>query len=202
METEVLKFNDDKITDSLKRGEVVSFPTETVYGLGVIYNQEKAFEKLVQTKRRKPDQPFTLMLGNKKEIKKYASFSDKTEKIIDKFMPGEITILLRPKENLYPWVTLSSKYIGIRVPNSKDVCELINKVGEPLLVTSANISGEPVCQTFEEVYDKFNEKVAIIVEGKTDSKLPSTIVVCDEELVLIREGGIPFSIIKEEWERS
>lgn len=201
MKTVVTKFKDEKLYTSIRENQVVAFPTETVYGLGVIYNSEEAFINLVNVKNRRPDKPFTLMLGNKEDIEKYADFSRKTKKIIDELMPGEITLLLKPKEGLFSWVTLGSKYIGVRVPASEEVCNMINKVNEPMLVSSANISNEPVCQIFEEVYDKFNDKVAIIVKGEVKSKVPSTIVICDEELILVREGGIPFDKIKEIWEK-
>ena len=200
MKTLITNFKDSKILDYIRDNQVIAFPTETVYGLGVIYNSEQAFMNLVSTKNRRPDKPFTLMLGNKDDISKYATFSQKTKKIIDKFFPGELTILVKPNKDLYPWVTLNSNYIGIRVPDSKDVCEMINTLGEPMLVSSCNISDEPVCENFNEVYRKFNEKIAIIVEGEVVSKTPSTIVICDKELTLVREGKIPFSKLKEIWE--
>lgn len=200
MKTLITKFNNSRIFDYIKDNQVIAFPTETVYGLGVIYNSSQAFQHLIDTKHRRPDKPFTLMLGNKDDIEKYAIFSEKTKKIIDKFFPGELTILVKPKNDLYSWVTLNSKYIGIRVPNSKDVCDMINTLGQPMLVSSCNISDEPVCENFEEVYNKFNDKIAIIIEGEVISKTPSTIVICDEELTLVREGKISFSELKKVWE--
>lgn len=200
MKTLVTKFNDNRIFDYIKDNQVIAFPTETVYGLGVIFNSEYAFQNLVDVKHRRPDKPFTLMLGNKNDISKYAIFSDKTKKIIDIFFPGELTILVKPQKDLFPWVTLNSKYIGIRVPDSKEVCDMINTLGQPMLVSSCNISDEPVCENFEEVYSKFNENIAIIIEGDVISKVPSTIVICDEQLILVREGKIPFNKLKEVWE--
>ena len=200
MKTLITKFNDSRIFDYIKDNQVIAFPTETVYGLGVIYNSSQAFQNLVDTKHRRPDKPFTLMLGNKDDIEKYAIFSEETKKIIEKFFPGELTILVKPKNDLYSWVTLNSKYIGIRIPNSKDVCDMINTLGQPMLVSSCNISDEPVCENFEEVYNKFNDKIAIIIEGEVISKTPSTIVICDEELTLVREGKISFSELKKVWE--
>lgn len=201
MKTVVTRFKDKRIYAAIRENQVVAFPTETVYGLGVIYDSEIAFSNLVDTKKRAPDKPFTLMLGKKEDIHKYAVFSQKTQRIIDEFLPGEITLLLKPKKELFPWVTLNSEYIGIRVPNSLEVCEMINELGKPMLVTSANISGEPVCQNFTEVLNKFNNDVSLIVEGEVSSKIPSTIVICDEELKLVREGSLPFIKIKEVWEK-
>ena len=200
MKTILTNFLDSRLVELIKSNEVASFPTETVYGLGVIYDSEVAFNNLVDVKKRRPDKPFTLMLDNPEDIEKYAIISTKTKKIISKYMPGEITILVEPKKDLYPWVTLNSKYIGIRVPNSSDVRNLINSVGKPMLVTSANISSEPVCENFKEVYNTFNQKVAIIVEGELSGNIPSTIVICGDELTLVREGKISFEEIKKVWD--
>ena len=141
------------------------------------------------------------MLSKKHDIEKYSYIFCKTKKGIEEFMPGEITILVKPKENLFPWVTLNSKYIGIRISGNKEVCLLIEKVGEPLLVTSANISSYPASTKYEEAYKVFNGKVPYIVKGETSSSIPSTIVICDEELTLVRQGSIPFEKIKKVWER-
>ena len=200
METKVVDFNSLELINSLKKGEVACFPTETVYGLGVIFSREKAFNALVEVKNRRPDKPFTLMLSKKDDIEKYSYISCKTKKVIEEFMPGEITILVKPKENLFPWVTLNSKYIGIRISGKKEVCQLIDKVGEPLLVTSANISSYPASTNFDEAYRVFRGKVPYIVKGETSSSIPSTIVICDEELMLVRQGNIPFEKIKKVWE--
>lgn len=199
METEHILFDNGKLISAILCGKVVSFPTETVYGLGVVYDSMEAFEKLVEVKKRQPDKPFTLMLGRIEDIEKYAYVNDKINRVISHFMPGEITILIKPRENLYEWVTLNSKYIGIRVPDYKEVCSLINEVGKPLLVTSANMSGDPILKNYEEVCDVFDGKVSYIVKGETRSSKPSTIVICDEDLSLVREGNISFEDIKKVW---
>lgn len=200
MKTEHILFDDNRLIDGILCGKVVSFPTETVYGLGVIYDSKEAFEKLVEVKNRRPDKPFTLMLGNTNDISRYALVNKKIERVISHFMPGEITILVKPKDHLYEWVTLNSKYIGIRVPDYEEVCMLINKIGKPLLVTSANMSGEPVLKNYEEVCGVFDDKISYIVKGETRSSKPSTIVICDEDLSLVREGNISFEEIKKVWE--
>lgn len=200
MKTNIVNFDSTNLIKAIQEGEVVAFPTETVYGLGVIYDQEHAFEKLVDVKKRRPDKPFTLMLASEDQVQLYSQVNEKTKKVISTFMPGEITILVKPMENLYPWVTLNSKYIGLRVSGKKEVCELISKVNKPLLVTSANISSFPACVNFSETKEVFEGKVAYIVEGETFSSIPSTIVICDEELTLVRQGSIAFEDIKKVWE--
>lgn len=200
MKTNIVDFNSLDLINSIRDGNVVSFPTETVYGLGVIFNKEEAFEELVKVKQRRPDKPFTLMLGKKEEINLYAEIDEPTKRVIDKFMPGEITILVKSKDNLYPWVKLNSKYIGIRVSGKKEVCDLINTVGSPMLVTSANISSYKASNNFDECFNTFNSLIPYIVKGDTSSCIPSTIVICDKELTLVRLGSIPFEDIKKVWE--
>lgn len=200
METKVVEFTSKEMIKAITLNQVVCFPTETVYGMGVIYNSQIAFDNLVTTKERSPDKPFTLMIDNKDNIDRYGYINQQTKKIISTFMPGEITILVKPREEIYPWVKLNSKYIGIRVSAKEEVSTLIRSVGNPLLVTSANISNQPSCNDFEETYRVFNGKVPYIVKGETKSNIPSTIVICDETLTLVREGSISFDKIKKVWE--
>ncbi len=193
----LLKFTDRETIDALKGGEVLSFPTETVFGLGVRYDDEKAFEKLVNVKRRPPEKPFTLMCASANDVEKYAFVDEHIKAVINKFMPGPITLLLKPKENLYPWVTLSSPTIGIRVPDFKKLQDLIKDVGVPLLVPSANKSGEPPCKNIDEVIGAFDSEIYGAVDGKVNGAFPSTIVsLVDGECKLIRQGDISFDTIK------
>lgn len=200
METRVVNFKSKEAVNCILNNQVVAFPTETVYGLGVVYDSQDSFDELVNVKNRNPDKPFTLMLGNKEDVGEYAEVNENIKKVIDAFMPGEITLLLKPKKNLYPWVTLNSKYIGIRVSGKKEVCDFINEVGKPLLVTSANLANQNPCVNFEETYRVFYGKVPYIIKGETSSSLPSTIVICDEGVSLVRLGNISFEKIKKVWE--
>lgn len=193
----LLKFTDRETIDALKNGEVLSFPTETVFGLGVRYDDKKAFEKLVEVKRRPPEKPFTLMCASADDVEKYACVDEKIKAVIQRFMPGPITLLLKPKDNLYPWVTLNSPTIGIRVPDFENLQNLIKSVGIPLLVPSANKSGEPPCKNIEEVMESFENEIYGVVDGKVNGALPSTIVsLVDGKCELVRQGDISFDTIK------
>ncbi len=200
MKTTICDFFSKELINSIKEGNIVAFPTETVYGMGIIYDNLESFNKLVEVKKRSPDKPFTLMLSDKEQVDKYAILNQKAKRVVNHFMPGEITILVKYFDDLFPWVHLNSKYIGIRVSGKKEVCDLIREIGKPMLVTSANISGEKTCVDFECTYQVFKDKIPFIVKGETDSCLPSTIVICDDELILIRQGSISFEEIKKVWE--
>ncbi len=202
MEHEYLSFEDEKCVKILLKGDVLAFPTETVFGLGAIYDSKNAFDKLVNLKNRSPEKPFTVMVSNKNDIYKFAEVDEKTQRVIDKFLPGEITLLL-PSKKTYPWVSLNQKTIGIRFSALKEVSDLISRVGKPLLVTSTNRSGKPALNTYDEVYEEFkNDSLPIVkLENYQKSNLPSTIVLIDKDSIsLIRQGAIPFKEIKSCWE--
>lgn len=201
MKKEFLSFEDSKCIEILLSNNVLAFPTETVYGLGVVYDSKLAFDRLVSLKKRSPDKPFTVMISSKEDVHKFAYIDEKTQRVINEFFPGEITLLLKSKK-CYPWVNLNSDTIGIRMSASKDVCKLIGKVGKPLLVTSANISGFEAMNTAEDVYSTFKDDLKGIVKSSNkSSSVPSTIVLLkDGEIKLIRKGSIPFEKIKKIWE--
>ena len=100
MDTLFVSFDDVRLLEALNRSEVIAFPTETVYGLGVRYDSSKAFDKLVEVKKRPPLKPFTLMGGDNFNILDYAYLNKAQLKLFKHFSPGPVTFLVRPKENL------------------------------------------------------------------------------------------------------
>src|SRR5574344_949730 len=188
----------------LRNGEILVFPTETVYGIGVVFDSPSAFEHLVQTKKRPPSKPFALMCSSLKQAYQYIDVDSKAKAVMEAFLPGELTVLVHAKKDLPTHVTLGTGIIGIRVPASEYVQKLIAKVGKPCLVTSANISGQPTSTSYEEVLPIFDGLVGGIVEGKCTSLLASTIVDLTDEttIKLVRQGKIPFEDLEKTWRES
>lgn len=181
----------------LENNGVIAFPTETVYGLGAIASEEN-YKKMVNIKKRPPDKPFTLMISSLKQVDELVEISDIAKKIIDKFAPGPITIILKSKKNVPHFADLGSGFIGIRIPQSDFILKLIDRIDKPLLVPSANPSGLPPATSSKEVYEYFNDSIDGIVEGNVRSNIPSTIVkVENNEIILLREGEISLKIIEE-----
>ena len=185
-----------KASKILQNGGLIAFPTETVYGLGVIFDNEQSYERLINVKRRPPEKPFTLMCGSLDDIKKYAYVNELAQKLIDAFMPGQFTIILKAKENLPRWVVSKEGNVGIRISNDKFVQNLIIETGKPLLVPSANRSGENPCHTSNEVKDSLGNDLDAIIIGESVSNIPSTIVFVDDSVHIIRLGEISESDIK------
>ena len=196
---EVFKINElEKAAKLLKEGKIVAFPTETVFGLGVIYDDEKAYDELVKVKRRPPEKPFTLMLADPEDIEKFANLNDVSKALIKEFMPGQFTLITTAKKNLPSWCVSKIGHIGLRVPDYDIIRELIRKTGKPLLVPSANRSGEQPATTSEDVVKLFNDEIAAVVEGKSISNTPSTVVLVEEKYThVFREGLIKIDDIKK-----
>ena len=174
----------------LENHGVVAFPTETVCGLGVIFDDEIAFEKLNQVKGRPENKPYTLMLSNTQDIDKYAYVDEEVKKVINAFMPGPITLLLKRKADLPFWVTRGSDKIGIRVPDDEVTLKLISTVGKPLLVPSANKSGEKPAMDIDETKKIFGSEVDYYIDGKAGGAKPSTIVDMYDSIKVVRQGDI------------
>lgn len=174
----------------LKEGCLIAFPTETVFGFGVIYDNKKSYNRLISVKRRPPEKPFTLMLSDVEDIEKYAHVDERAKKLINKYMPGQFTIILKAKESLPSYCVSSEGNVGIRIPDYDLVRNLIRETEKPLLVPSANKSGESPLTKSDDVISIFDREIDGIIIGESTSKVPSTIVLVDKAIKVIREGLI------------
>ncbi|MFA7508188.1 MAG: L-threonylcarbamoyladenylate synthase [Bacilli bacterium] len=178
------------VAEYLRKGKIIAFPTETVFGLGIIYDDSSAYEHLIKIKRRSPEKPFSLMLSSTIEISKYALLSKEEIKVINEFMPGDLTILVRAKDNLPFWTHPGTNVIGIRVPADKQLRRLISLVGAPLLVPSANREGQKPLVNDKEVIEEFGHEIDGIILGEAKSFLPSSVVKVYDKVEILREGRI------------
>ena len=180
---------------------VVAFPTETVMGLGVLYNDLEAYNKLNKVKERPEDKPYTMMVKDIEQIEKYAVIDERTQRVISKFMPGSLTILIRVRDKSVPsYVTHGTDVIGMRIPSNIEARELLEMVNEPLLVPSANKSGRSPALTSNEVKEIFGQEIDFVMSGKAQNGQPSTIVdLTGETPKVVRVGPISEEEIIEVW---
>ena len=195
----ILSFQElDEAAELLREGKVIAFPTETVFGLGVIFDNKDAYDELVKVKRRPPAKPFTLMLADKEDVEKYAELNQVSRAIVNELMPGQITIITKAKPGLPSWCVSDIGYVGIRIPDHNLIRDLIRKTGKPLLVPSANKSGEAPGVSTYDVVEAFGTEISAVIDGQTISHQPSTIVLIeDEHTNIIREGAIKIEDIKK-----
>ena len=186
-----------QICEVIQNGGIVAFPTETVYGLGIRFNDQEALDHLMEAKNRDYSKAITLMVADSKDILQYAYVSDKAQKIIKQFMPGMITLIFKKKESVDDTMTNGKSTIGIRIPDSEFVLSLLKKVG-PMLVTSANLSHHQNTTSTKEVLQQLDGRIDMIVDGKTSDNVASTVVdVSQDEMKILRAGKITKEQIEE-----
>ena len=187
----------EELANILKNDGVIAVPTDTVYGLCSRIISEKSMEALFKIKNRPINKALPIMCNKIEQIKKIAKINEKVEKIINAFMPGPITLVLLKNENLPSYINNGSVEVGIRMATSKTLEELIEKIESPIFMTSANLSGEPVCRSIEEI-KKIFPKLDGILEGEVFYGQSSTIVDCtSDEIKVIREGPISINEINK-----
>lgn len=184
----------NKVYIVLKNGGIVIFPTETVYGIGGNALDENAVKRIYEVKKRPMEKALSILIGSKEDIKKYAKITNELEqKIIDNFMPGPITLILKKKKNKnFNVFTNNNETIGVRIPDSKIIKEILDKCKFPIAAPSANISGKPSGVNMQEIKKDFDGKADILIDGGICKETkPSTIVKIEkDEIVILREGCI------------
>ena len=207
MDTKVAIINDiNKDIDALKEaaniiynGGTVAFPTETVYGLGANALDEKAVEKIFIAKGRPQDNPLIVHVASK-DIEEFVDeIPEVAKKLIDKFWPGPLTIILNKKEIIPNRTSANLKSIGIRMPSNEIALKIIELSGCPIAAPSANISGRPSPTEVERCIEDLNGRVDYIIGGsKSDVGVESTIVDCTvNPPIVLRPGGITLEMLKE-----
>ncbi|MGO2100226.1 L-threonylcarbamoyladenylate synthase [Vagococcus salmoninarum] len=194
METKIFKqANIEAAANCLKAGEVVAFPTETVYGLGADATNALAIAKVYQAKGRPSDNPLIVHITDKSQLSDYVtSWSEKAEKLMTAFWPGPLTLIFNIKKGSLPNnATGGLGTVGFRVPNNQLALDLIAKAGVPLVGPSANTSGRPSPTTAAHVFHDLAGKIAgILDDGPTEVGLESTVLDLTSEIPVILRPGL------------
>lgn len=192
--TEINKEELNQVTQILKNDGIAIFPTETVYGIGGNALSESVIDRVYSVKKRPREKAINIIMADKLSIKKYANInSDVEQKIIDRCMPGPITLILEKKEqNFGSTFTQDDNTIGIRIPDSEIIHTILENIDFPLIAPSANITGYPSGTEISEIKKYFDGYVDVIIDGgRAKLSKPSTIVkVINNEIVILREGEI------------
>ncbi len=181
----------------IKKGGIVAFPTETVYGLGGNALDPDAASKIYAAKGRPSDNPLIVHLDKYENAGIYAHTTPLFFDIADAFMPGPITVILKKRSFIPDSVTGGLDTVGLRVPSNHIARELIELSGVPIAAPSANISGKPSPTSFEHVYHDLDGKVdAIIDGGNCDFGVESTIVKLEDKTIqLLRPGAVTVEML-------
>ena len=195
-----VSYIDTKTKEILDNGYILALPTETVYGLGIRWDDQSAYISLYQLKKRKPTKPIAVMCGTNFDFDHWFVISENIKRVMNTFLPGPLTILIKAKTGVPFQATLGTNIVGIRIPKKKDLLDFLNGLSYPLQVTSANLSGKDALSDYDDVKECFKNDSSLkgIIKGTCDSSIPTTVVdLSGKEPRLVRQGEIQFEEIKK-----
>lgn len=168
---------------------VIIFPTDTVYGIGCKIFDKDSIDRIYKIKKRDYSKPLACLCANIEQIKEIAYVNDKAKYLIDKYLPGGLTIILKSKEIVKN--TIGYETIGVRIPNHKVALTILNENG-PMLTTSVNDSGFVPLNEYDEIVLKYKDLVDKIYKTDTkSSNISSTVIMCvDDDVKVLRKGEI------------
>ncbi len=200
MKTDLVKINSKnknsvlvRAADLIKKGELVAFPTETVYGLGANAFDENAVKKIFVAKGRPNDNPLIVHISDLKQLNELVEcVPPKAKQLMKKFWPGPLTIVMKKSAKVPMCITGGLNTVAVRMPSSKIALELIKKSGFPLAAPSANSSTKPSPTMAKHVLEDLNEKIPLIIDGgNCDIGVESTVIgLAGEKPILFRPGKV------------
>ena len=195
MRTEIILPTSENLlraAEMIKIGELVTFPTETVYGLGADGLNIEACRKIFIAKGRPSDKPLSLHVASLEMAERIAKITAQAEKLFAKFLPGALTIILSKNKIVPDFVTSGKSSVGIRFPANDVALKLIRLAGVPIAAPSANLSGKTPPKTAQEVFDNLSGKIPLILDGgQCEFGISSTIIdLTSAEPKILRHGAI------------
>ena len=178
------------VADALQNHKIIALPTDTVYGVGVMYGDLNDLQRLKNAKHRPETKPIPMMVSSIEHMEQVAVVDERVKKIAKQFLPGALTLVLKVKDSVPKEYTNGLDTIAIRIPDEPFILHVIDELNAPLLVTSANQSGAKTALTSDDVLDQLPDIDGLVL-GKCRALQASTIVDCTQEnLKILREGPI------------
>ena len=173
-------------------------PTDTIYGIIGDATNEDVINKVYEVKERPHDKPLLILVSNLSMLHELVTEIPKeTEKIINKFWPGPLTILFKKSSKVSDVLTANSSLVAIRMPNDKLLLNIMNHLNRPLISTSANISSHDAITNPNQLEEKMKEKIDLIVdEGTVNNEASTLITIVNGKIEILREGSLTEKIRK------
>ncbi len=182
----------DYIVAALRRGAVIIYPTDTIYGMGCDIHNARAVERVARIKGVKPTKnDFSFICYDLSHIADYARVSNSAFKLMKRVLPGPYTFLLEASGNVPKLLNTSKKTVGIRVPANEIPRQIVHELGNPIITTSIRDEDEVIEYSTdpELIFEKFQHQVDIVIDGGYGGNIPSTIVdATDDDFTVIRQG--------------
>lgn len=187
-----------EVAEEVAAGNLIVYPTETVYGIGADIFNEVAVKNLFLAKNRPFDMALSVAVSDKKMMESIANLDENADKLIEAFLPGPLTIIIEKKPDVPDLVTSMSKKVGIRMPDHPIAMEIVKRTG-PIVATSANLHSNPDATDIDSAVKDLGSAVSVYVDsGPTKLKKPSTIVwIMNGEVEIVRQGAITIKEIED-----
>ncbi len=182
----------DYIVAALRRGAVIIYPTDTIYGMGCDIHNARAVERVARIKGVKPTKnDFSFICYDLSHIADYARVSNSAFKLMKRVLPGPYTFLLEASGNVPKLLNTNKKTVGIRVPANEIPRQIVHELGNPIITTSIRDEDEVIEYSTdpELIFEKFQHQVDIVIDGGYGGNIPSTIIdATDDDFAVIRQG--------------
>ena len=190
----------EKAVRLIQTGELVAFPTDTVYGLGCSPFSPNSLEQIYQVKQRPEEKAIPVLVANLEQVRQVvANIPPQVEGIMAEFWPGALTLVL-PRQFTLPTQLTPYPGLAVRMPRHELALQILEKTG-PLAVTSANLSAHAETLSAQDVYNQLKGRIPLILDDGThpDGKASTVIDCLGAEPVLLRQGPLPYEEILKKW---
>lgn len=179
-----------KAVEIIKKGGVIVYPTDTVYGLGCDLYNKKALDRIVQIKKLQSKKPLSFILPDLKNISHYAHVPDHAYKVMKRVTPGAYTFILTATKEVPKLMLQKRKTVGIRIPDTPLALQIIEELGNPILSTSVPLGEDDFYTDPDEIFASYGNQLDLILDAGITYNNPSTIIdFTGDEPEIIREGS-------------
>ena len=192
----------EKAGEILRNGGIAAFPTDTVYGLGAVFSDAQAVQKIFTAKGRPEQKPLSILVSDASQVEQLAeNVTEEAKRLMNRFWPGALTLIFRQKESagIPEEVTAGGQTIGVRMPDCALTVRIIEEAGKPLAAPSANLSGRRSASCGQDVIEDLDGRIDLIIDGGSCTVGVSSTVLdlSGTEPRILREGTITREMLKE-----
>ena len=166
----------DRAAEAIDTGDLVVYPTETVYGLGAAALEPDAVERVFEVKGRDRSKPLSFAVPSVPSALQYVRATERERQFMATFLPGPVTVLCRRRESVPDELTAGRDRVGVRVPDHPIALRLCERAGTPITATSANVSGRPSVRELGDLDSEIREAAAVVLDGGETDGTESTVV--------------------------
>jgi len=166
----------NRVVTCLRDGGIIAYPTDTTYGIGCSIFNKKGIERIYRMKQREHKKPFSFICPSLSDVARYARVSNSAFKILKRYLPGPYTFVLEATREVPDLLMTRQKTVGIRIPENRICLDIVQLLGNPIVTTSANLSGEEPTGDPSIIEDVFGNQLDLIVDGGLLTKEVSSVV--------------------------